>query len=148
MSSKNKKPKLVNQKHRGREFVLQALFQWSINPLPVDELCTQFLDNYDFTGVDIKFFMSLLQGSVASVPEADELIAVAITRPLESVNKLVKSILRLAIYELKYCPDVPYKVVINEAIELQKSYGADEGRAFVNAVLDKLAPQLRPLECK
>jgi N utilization substance protein B len=148
MSSKNKKPKLVNQKHRGREFALQALFQWSINPLPADELCSQFLENYDFTGVDVNFFMALLQGSIANASELDELISISITRPPESVNKLVQSILRLSIYELKYCPEVPYKVVINEAIELQKSYGADEGRAFVNAVLDKLAPQLRPLEYK
>ena len=145
--SSSKAPK-GKQRRRAREFALQALFQWSVNPISADDLCSQFLENYEFSGVDIGFFMQLVSGAIESVDEADEYISSVVSRSLESVNALVKSILRLAVFELMRCPETPYRVVINEAIELQKSYGANEGRPFVNAVLDKLAPKLRPDEYK
>ena len=147
MSSKDRKPGGANQRRRAREFALQALYQWVVNPIDAEELCSQFLENYEFSRVDVAYFMTLVQGATSSAEEADKYISGVVSRDLKSVNTLVLSILRLAIYELLHRPEVPYRVVINEAIELQKSYGADEGRAFVNAVLDKLAPQLRPIEC-
>ena len=140
------KPKVGQLRRRAREFALQAIFQWSVNPVMPEELCSQFIEDFDFSATDIEYFMNLVTGTVANIEEIDPYIAASITRDMDSVNALVKAILRLAIYEFIYCPQVPYRVVINEAIELQKSYGADEGRAFVNAVLDKLAPQLRTME--
>lgn len=132
------------QRHRSRELALQAIYQWEMTGHKVVELELQFRDTNDFSKIDETYFSALINGVINKVIEIDAEIEPILDRKKLALNPVELAILRLATYELKNEPDVPYKVVINEALELAKKFGAEEGYKYVNAVLDKLAVKLRP----
>lgn len=99
-------------------------------------------------GVDDAYFRELLNGVIDLRGELDDLIAPCLDRPMADLDPVELAILRLSTYELKQRVDVPYRVVINEGIELAKTFGATDGHKFVNGVLDKLAPRLRGAELR
>ena len=109
-------------RHRARALVLQAIFQWQFATSSVEEITAQYLAEVNPNKVDIVYFKKLLVGITKNVTQLDQVMA----------------ILRLAIYELVYCLDVPYKVVINEALELAKKFGSVTGYKYINGVLDKV----------
>jgi len=131
---------------QARQAALQALYQWQMNPSSVAELASQFISNPSISLGSSEFFHALLQGVLTQVSALDEAFSPMLDRPLTQLNPVELSVLRLGAYELAYMPETPYRVIINEAVELAKTFGAEGGHAYVNGVLDKLAQQLRTTE--
>jgi N utilization substance protein B len=123
--------------------LVKALYQWQIAGHSVAELSAQFAAHDDFARCDRDFFGQLLAVIVDDVAALDALIARQATRGLEQLDAVGRAILLLGLAELKFRDDVPSKVVINEAVELAKRYGAADSFKFVNAVLDKTSRELR-----
>ncbi|MDX1803666.1 MAG: transcription antitermination factor NusB [Alcanivorax sp.] len=139
-------PSTPNARRRARRFTLQALYQWQLAGAAVSDIEAQFLANQDFANTDRQYFHDLLHGVTAMVSELDSLLSPMLDRRVEELSQVEKAILRLGAFELKERVDVPYRVVINEGIELAKVFGAEESFKYVNGVLDKLARQLRYAE--
>lgn len=131
-----------------RRFVLQALYQWEVAKTPVDALEAQFLANKAMQKADINYFREILRGVIYQCETLDDRMQPYLQRPLDSLNYIELAVLRMAVYELSERFDVPYRVVINEALELTKQFGTVEGYKFVNGVLDKIAKVLRIREIK
>lgn len=144
-SDKKMKPKA---RRKAREFSLQAIYQWQLAAQPLDEITTQYCQSQEFNAkaVDCEYFQELVQGVIGQATQLDELITPWLDRSIEELDPIELAVLRLAIYELKYQLAVPYRVVINEAIELTKKFGTQEGFKYINGVLDKAAHQLRSAE--
>lgn len=133
---------------KARRYAVQGIYQWHMSGAPVNEIELQFLETINQAKVDIEYFREILVNTLGSVAELDELLTPYLEREFDEVNPVELAVLRLASYELKARMDIPYKVVINEALELSKTFGVTDGHKFVNGILDKLAKQLRPLEAK
>jgi len=129
-----------------RSLALQALYQWQLAGQSINEIEAQFRVDNDFTSVDSAYFREILHGVPANKTQIDEAFAGLLDRSLDELDPVELSILRLSTYEFLKRTDVPYRVVINEGIELTKVYGATDGHKFINGVLDKLAPLLRSAE--
>jgi N utilization substance protein B len=127
---------------------MQALYSWHMAGQQLNEIEAQFRVDNDFTAVDGAYFHEILHGVPQQKAEIDGAFESLLDRPLDEVDPVELSILRLSTYELKNRIDIPYRVVINEGIELAKVFGATDGHKFVNGVLDKLAPQLRADEVR
>ncbi|GLX81322.1 transcription antitermination factor NusB [Thalassotalea eurytherma] len=133
-------------RRKAREFATQAIYSWQISGNDVSDIEAHFLTENTKRRFDIEYFQSLFRGVTTSVAELDLAIEPHVDRPLDEIDQVEKAILRLAIYELSHNQDVPYKVVINEAIELGKAFGADDSHKFINGVLDKAVKLIRPQE--
>lgn len=143
----SEKPK-QHSKHYSRCCTVQALYQWQHTQDDPEEIITQFVAEKHLKQADRKYFKKLLLGVIAEQPALDALITPHLDRELSVLTPVELAILRLATYELAHCPEVPYKVVINEALEIAKDYGADQSYKYVNAILDAVAVQVRSLESK
>lgn len=130
-------------RHRARECAVQALYSWQISKNDIADVELAFLTEQDVNGVDLTYFRELFSGAATQAQELDKLMAPYLSRTLDELGQIEKAILRVAVYELSKREDVPYKVVINEAIELAKTFGAEESHKFINGVLDKVVPRLR-----
>jgi N utilization substance protein B len=137
---------MKTDRRRSREFALQGLYQWQLAKTEPAAIARQMADAKGFDKIDAEYFKSLLEGAIAAAPELEVAIAPLLDREIGRLSPVERSILLLAGYELAHRPDVPYRAVINEAIELAKSYGGTDGHKFVNGVLDKLAASLRAAE--
>lgn len=131
-------------RHLSRELLVKALYQWQIAGHGVAEITAQFGALADFARCDRDFFGQLLAVVVAESEVLDAFIARLATRGLEQLDAVGRAVLLLGLAELKFRDDVPTRVVINEAVELAKRYGATDSFKFVNAVLDKASRELRP----
>ena len=133
---------------RARRMAMQALYEWQVaNNTPLDILNT-YRAEQDLKKVDEEYFRELLLNTAKYQQELDDMMSGCLDRPINEVDPIETAILRLACYELAHRPDVPYRVVINEAIELAKSFGAESGHKFVNGILDKVALLARADEIK
>ncbi|CAI08140.1 transcription antitermination factor NusB [Aromatoleum aromaticum] len=133
-------------RRRAREFALQGIYQWLLSAnsmLLIEEHVSQVSG---FDKADRELFISLLRGTLNNVDDLQAEFAPFIHRAVHELSPVERAILLLATHELKHNLDTPYRVIINEAIELAKSYGGTDGHRFVNGVLDKLATQLRVTE--
>jgi N utilization substance protein B len=128
---------------RSRRLAMQALYQWDLSGTELAEIQRQFAEAEDFQRADRDYFVELLQTVPARLDALDREIAAFLDRPMEQVDPVERAILRIATYELQYRIDVPYRVILNEAITLARKFGAEQGHAFVNGVLDRLAHKLR-----
>jgi N utilization substance protein B len=128
-----------------RQYALQALYQWQISQTLPDETQSQFFTHIN-KKTDVDYFRELIHQIPAQHTELDNYITPFLSRPIDEVDPIELAILRLSTYELANRPDVPYRVVINEALELTKKYGSIEGYKFVNSVLDHVAQKLRTHE--
>ena len=140
-----KKPSM---RKKARRYAVQGIYQWHLSGSAINDIEMQFLETINQAKVDIEYFREILVKTLVSIVELDELLTPYMEREFDQVNPVELAVLRLACFELKERMDVPYKVVINEALELSKTFGAADGHKFVNGILDKLAKQLRPLETK
>ena len=131
---------------RARRRALQALYAWQISGSHMNAVIEQFRHEQDMEIADLEYFEDLLRGVAHNVEAIDESLKPYVDREVSQIDPIERAALRLAAYELKYRPDVPYRVVINEAIEVTKRFGADHGHSYVNGVLDKLATELRAVE--
>nr|WP_225365504.1 transcription antitermination factor NusB [Serratia rubidaea] len=130
-------------RRRARECAVQALYSWQLSKNDVADVELQFLTEQDVKDVDVAYFRELLSGVAMNAGTLDALMTPYLSRQLEDLGQVEKAILRVALFELKMREDVPYKVAINEAIELAKVFGAEDSHKFVNGVLDKAAPHIR-----
>jgi N utilization substance protein B len=135
-------------RHKAREFVVQGLYQWQVGGQDAAAIQVQAEGVAGFDKADRELYDALLAGVLNNADALRELLAPLIERAWDEVSPIERGILLLGACELKLHPETPYRVVINEAIELAKTYGGTDGHKFVNGVLDKLAPQLRPAEAK
>jgi transcription antitermination protein NusB len=133
---------------RARRRALQALYAWQMSGSPMTSVIEQFRHEQDMEVADLEYFEDLLRGVERHVETIDEALKPYIDREVAQIDPIERAALRLAAYELKFRPDVPYRVIINEAIEVTKRFGADHGHSYVNGVLDKLAAQIRVTEKK
>ena len=125
---------------------MQALYQWHMAGASLAQIEAEFRGEYDFAHVDLEYFQALLHGVPACVDELEEVLAPLLDRKLGALDPIERTLLRMGTYELKERIDVPYKVVINEAVALTKKFGATDGHKYINGVLDKVARQLRKVE--
>ncbi len=133
---------------RARERAVQALYQWQIAGQNLSDIEQQFLEEQDMANTDLDYFRELLHKVPAHLDELDAVIAPHLDRQVNQIDPVERAILRAGVYELRFRIDIPYRVVINEAVELAKRFGAEQGHRYVNGVLDKAAQQLRSVEVK
>jgi len=133
---------------RARRLALQGLYEWQVSDNKPVEIETQYLIEKETGKVDVAYFRELIRKVPQHCEELDSHIAPLISRPLNEVDLVELAVLRLGTYELLHHPEIPYRVVINEAVELAKMFGADQGHRFVNGIMDRLAASLRSLEVK
>ncbi|HFE38098.1 MAG TPA: transcription antitermination factor NusB [Gammaproteobacteria bacterium] len=131
---------------QARKAVIQALYQWQLAEQNLHEIEMQFREERKGSKIDFEYFSEILHAVPAQVTELDALLAPHMDRGMKETNPVELAILRMAVYELKMRLDVPYRVIINEAVELGKQFGADQGHKFVNSVLDQVAKSLRKAE--
>ncbi len=131
-------------RRKARELTVQAVYSWQISQNSVNDIEVNFITDNSKRRFDIEYFQQLLRGVTNSVAELDLAISPHVDRPLDDIDQVEKAILRVAIFELSDCQDVPYRVVINEAIELAKLFAADDSHKFINGVLDKAVKLIRP----
>ena len=131
---------------RSRRRALQALYAWQMSNSPINQVIEQFRNEQDMEIADLEYFEALVRGVEKHAAELDAALARHIDRGIEQVDPIERAVLRIAAFELKFRPDVPYRVVINEAIETAKRFGSDHGHTYVNGVLDKAAGELRAAE--
>ena len=129
-----------------RHKAVQALYQWQVSRQDANSIDAQFHEDQDLRKVDIAYFQELLHQIPQHLDELDAEIAPLLDRGLSEVDPVESVILRIGAYELQFRPDIPYRVVINEAIEMAKTFGGEQGHKYVNSVLDKLARKLRVTE--
>lgn len=133
-------------RRKTRELTMQAIYQWQLNPMTVAQLQQQFIEANDVNKVDFDLFKQCLSAVINETSEIDALFMPLLDRDITDLDPVELAILRLSTYELRSRLDVPYKVVINEAIELGKKFAGTDGHKYINSILDKLAPTLRQSE--
>ena len=133
-------------RHRARELALQGIYQWRITSGDEAQIEKQIHAEKNLGRYDKELFSKLLRGALSQHADIELLLAPHLDRPLAELSPVEFAVLLLGAFELSQHLEVPYKVVINEAVELAKTFGGTDGHKFVNGVLDKLAPQLRSPE--
>ncbi|MGB0127875.1 MAG: transcription antitermination factor NusB [Rhodocyclaceae bacterium] len=133
-------------RRRAREVALQGLYQWQATGDSATAITEHLSEAKSFGKADQPLFSQILQGVMTNAAELEATITPLLDRKLGELSPVERCILLVGAYELAHMPETPYRVVINEAIELAKAFGGTDGHRYVNGVLDKLAPQLRPHE--
>lgn len=129
-----------------RRLALQALYQWQMTGQSFPELRNQYTSDEGYAEVDAEYFQQLLQGVIDDSVALDAMIGGWLDRPVAQLDPVEHAVLLLGVEELRMHVEVPYKVVLNECVELTKKFGATDGHKFINAVLDRAARQLRATE--
>ncbi|OOH85461.1 N utilization substance protein B [Pasteurellaceae bacterium 15-036681] len=132
----------VSPRRRARECAVQALYSWYISQNSVEQVELSFVTDQDMNGVDMPYFRKLFRGTIENIEAVDNAVLPHLDRAENEVDPIERTILRLSAYELLFELDVPYKVVINEGIEVAKVFGSDDSHKYINGILDKLAPAL------
>lgn len=131
---------------RARRRALQAVYAWQLSQSPVEKVIENFRAEQDMEVADLEYFEELVRGVARHADEIDAVLARYIDRDVAQVDPIERAVLRIAGFELAHRLDVPYRVVINEAIETTKRFGAEHGHTYVNGVLDRAAAEWRALE--
>lgn len=133
-------------RHRARKLAVQALYQWQMAKTPLLELDKQFTQDVNHKKVDIHYFQVLIHEIPKQIDALSKHTQPFIDRDPEHIGPVETSILRIATFELQNRPEIPYRVVINEALELSKVFGPEQSHKYVNGILDKVAKTLRATE--
>lgn len=139
-------PGFTRKRSWARRYAMQALYQWQMTRQELGVIDEQFFADQDMERADTDYFRELLHQVMTQAAALDAMLEPFLDRPLAQVDPVEQAILRIAVYELRYRPDIPYKVVINEAVELAKRFGAEQGHRFINGVLDRAAHEIRNQE--
>jgi len=131
---------------RARRLAIQALYQWDLSGSNLSEIEVQFFEDEDFSKADKDYFHELLHEVPARLDEVEAAFSPYLDRPVKELDPVERAVLRMASYELLTRIDIPYKVIINESVNLTKKFGAEQAYKYVNGVLDKTARQLRGVE--
>ena len=138
------KPK--SARRRSREIALQGLYEWLVSGADVAAIDAHVRELGDFDKCDAAHFDALLHGCIAEAADIDAVLTHHVDRKTTLLSPIEHAVLMIGVYELKHCISIPYKVAINEAVELAKSFGGTDGHKYVNGVLDKAAAELRSVE--
>jgi len=133
---------------RARRRALQAVYAWQLSSTGIEKLIEQFRTEQDMEVADMAYFEDLVRGVEANLGSLDEALAKYLDRDIAQVDPIERAVLRIAAYELRHRIDVPYRVVINEAIETTKRFGSEHGHTYVNGVLDHAAAEWRAAEAQ
>ena len=137
---------LAAQRRKARHYGLQALYQWTLSGASPSDIEAEFRVDNDFRHTDGEYFSAVLRGVVHDVEGLESLFEPALDRTLDELDPIERNLLRLGTFELRDRIDVPYKVVISEAVALAKKFGATDSHRYINGVLDKVARELRQIE--
>ena len=137
---------LASSRRKARHFAVQALYQWALSANSIPDIERQFRDDFDFQGVDLEYFQAILHGVAAQVSDIESRMEPHLDIPLEKLGPVERAVLRIGTWELMERLDVPWRVVLDEAIALTRKFGATDAHRFVNGVLDKVARDLRGAE--
>lgn len=135
-----------NPRSRARRLAMQGLYEWQMSGNTMERIIAQYVVDQQMRNVDEAYFRELSNGVVEHAAELDQSITAHISRSYDEIDPVEKAVLRLGAYELRFKPEIPYRVVINEAVELAKTFGAEASHKFINGVMDKLAAELRSVE--
>ena len=138
----------VSPRRRAREFAVQALYQVALNKVPAPEVAQHIRESNDYRHADGELFTAIFFGAHNNQREYMQIIRPLLDRDENLINPIERSVLLVAVHELKAMPETPYPVIINEAIEVTKTFGGTDSHKFINGILDKLVAQLRPNDPK
>jgi transcription antitermination protein NusB len=136
----------ISRRGLARRLTVQALYQWLVNETPPERMLKQFHDDDGMGRADVDYFRELLHGTVREADTLIDTFSEYLDRSTDQLDPVERAILMVGCYELMFCNDVPWKVAVNEAVNLAKMFGADESYKYVNGVLDKVARTVRPVE--
>lgn len=131
-----------------RKAAVQALYQWQMTGQTLNDIEQQFVEEERLKDAQKSYFSELLHGVPKHLDDIDRILADFVDRPVDKIDPVERAILRLSVYELLHRPDMPYRVILNEGINLAKCFGADGSHKYVNGILDKVAQQQRKVEMK
>ena len=140
------RPRPKSARRRSREIALQGLYEWLVSGTDAGVIDAHMHEQEGFDKADRAHFDALLHGCITEAADLDAVLARHVDRKTTELSPVEHAVLMIGAYELKHCVDIPYKVAINEAVELAKSFGGTDGHKYVNGVLDKSAAELRPVE--
>ena len=141
-----KKPRTSQNRRKSRELVLKAVYRGMINASELKQIIADAKEDPEFVKADEAYFRHLLDGVTSKIEELDSQIAAFIDRKVEELSPVEHAILRISSFELMFDTTIPYRVAINEGVELAKLYGGADGHKYINGVLDKVAAAVRPQE--
>ncbi len=141
-----KKPKVSQNRRKSRELVLKAVYRGMINAGEIQQIILDAQEDPEYNKADEAYFKHLLEGVTGKISELDTQISTFIDRKIEELSPVEHAILRISSFELMFDPSIPYRVAINEGVELAKLYGGTDGHKYINGVLDKVAETARPQE--
>jgi len=136
----------IKGKRKARKLALQALYQWLMSGAELSEIEAQFRVANNMGSVDADYFCRLLHGIPAQLNPLEEAFIPFLDRPIHSLNPIELTVLRIGAFELLHCPEIPYRVVLDESVTLTKAFGSQDGHKYVNGVLNNLAQQARSIE--
>lgn len=139
---------MSSPKSYARQVALQALYQWQVTEQSLSVLCRQFEADPETPKYHKAYFEELLGGVIDNLETLDAAIGEFTSRAFDKVDPIEKAVLRLGTFEMLFKQDVPYRVIINESVNLAKSFGSEKSHAYVNSILDKLAKKNRAAEIK
>ena len=138
----------TEQRRSARKFSVQAVYSWQMAGQPVHEIEAMFRTANDMSQTDTNLFSEILRGVVSKSTELDEAFSPFLDRALDDLDPIERAVLRIGSFELIHRIEVPYRVVINESVELAKIFGATDSHKYVNGILDKLAQRVRMVEIR
>ncbi len=145
---KSRRPAARSARRRSRELAVQGLYQWLLSREDAGVIEAHLTGAHEFAKADREHFQALLHGSIRDADDLHAAIAPCLDRPIAELSPVEHATLLVGAYELLRHPEIPYRVVINEAVELAKTFGGTDGYKYVNGVLDRVAMQLRPHEAR
>ncbi|MFT5425473.1 MAG: N utilization substance protein B [Gammaproteobacteria bacterium] len=144
-----KKPFSKHARMRARRSAVQALYQWGMSDTPIQDVINEFVnERSELKKADTDYFKEILLGIVKENKKLDKQLTPFLDRPLDELDPVEKAILLIGVYELKFHPELPCRVVLNEAVDLAKMFGAEQSHKYINGVLDKAAKKIRKVEMK
>ena len=134
---------------RARRSAVQALYQWAMSAMPIQDVINEFInERTELKKADTDYFKEILRGATRESENLDKQLIPLLDRTLDELDPVEKAILQIGLYELTFHPELPYKVVLNEAVDLAKMFGAEQSYKYINVVLDKAAQNIRKVEMK
>ena len=136
--------KNIRERIKARQNTVQALYQWFITNKDLEQVLSEFEDDeYKLAKTDVNYFKTLLKGTITCHKELDARIINLLDRPIDELDTIERAILHIGCYELEYHNDIPWKSIVNESVELAKTFGAEDSYKYINGILDKVAKELR-----
>ena len=137
---------LPSERKKARQLLVQALYQWQVSGSDINSIEAEFYTDNNMAKVDTEFFQELLHGIPGKLNEVDDAYELHLDRGADDLGPISRALLRMGTYELSYRIDVPYKVAINEAVNLAKKFGPTDAYKYINGILDKVAVTKRAVE--